>query len=143
MRIRPFSLLLSSLSFWFPVLGPDLPVHFQEGFPDRSPAAFCGRYRPLLRWTCHSSASGRRSSRKDDKPADNFARFEKKEKRGRKAQEEPRQTKKGTRGAARMESGRQDDWRQFFQGHDIILKGEEPDFSEDGWARRKPKKKKK
>ncbi len=90
-----------------------------------------------------SSASGRRSLRKDDKPTDNFARFEKKEKRGRKAQEEPRQTKKGTRGAARMESGRQDDWRQFFQGHDIILKGEEPDFSEDGWARRKPKKKKK
>ena len=40
-----------------------------------------------------------------------------------------------------MESGRQDDWRQFFQGHDIILKDDEPDFSEEGWARRKPKKK--
>ena len=43
----------------------------------------------------------------------------------------------------RMESGRKDDWRQFFQGHDIQLVGEEPDFSEEGWARRKPKKKKK
>ncbi len=43
----------------------------------------------------------------------------------------------------RMESGRKDDWRQFFQGHDIQLLGEEPDFSEEGWARRKPKKKKK
>jgi ATP-dependent RNA helicase DeaD len=37
---------------------------------------------------------------------------------------------------------KKDDWRQFFQGHDIILKGDEPDFSEEGWARRKPKKKK-
>ena len=39
------------------------------------------------------------------------------------------------------ESGRQDDWRQFFQKSDVKLKGEEPDFSEDGWARRKPRKK--
>ena len=43
----------------------------------------------------------------------------------------------------RMESGRKDDWRRFFQGHEIQLVGEEPDFSEEGWARRKPKKKKK
>ena len=93
-----------------------------------------------------SASSGKRSSsrrERDDRPTDNFARFDKKERRGRKTKEEPRQSKKGTRGAARMESGRQDDWRQFFQGHDIILKGDEPDFSEDGWARRKPKKKKK
>ena len=33
------------------------------------------------------------------------------------------------------------DWRQFFQ-HDTKLKGEIPDFSEEGWARRKPKKNK-
>ena len=32
------------------------------------------------------------------------------------------------------------DWQQFFQ-HDTKLKGEIPDFSEEGWARRKPKKK--
>ena len=33
------------------------------------------------------------------------------------------------------------DWRQFFQGNDNKkLKGAEPDFSEEGWARRKPKK---
>ena len=50
-------------------------------------------------------------------------------------------SKRGSRGAARMESGRPDDWRQFFQGHNVILKGQEPDFSEEGWARRKPKKK--
>ena len=52
-----------------------------------------------------------------------------------------RASRRGRRGEARMESGRQDDWRQFFQGHDIQLIGEEPDFTEEGWARRKPKKK--
>jgi ATP-dependent RNA helicase DeaD len=62
----------------------------------------------------------------------NFDRFEKKKKV---------ESKRGKRGAARMESGRKDDWRQFFQGGPIELVGEEPDFSEEGWARRKPKKK--
>ena len=33
------------------------------------------------------------------------------------------------------------DWRQFFQDSNVKLKGEEPDFSEEGWARRKPRKK--
>ncbi len=84
--------------------------------------------------------SRRREERKA--PADNFARFEKKSRRAaRTTEEQPRKSKRGTRGGARMESGRQDDWRQFFQGHDIILKDDEPDFSEEGWARRKPKKK--
>ena len=35
---------------------------------------------------------------------------------------------------------KKDDWRQFFRQDDMKLKGEEPDFSEEGWARRKPKK---
>lgn len=35
-----------------------------------------------------------------------------------------------------------DDWKQFFEPEqDSRLKGEEPDFSEEGWARRYPKKK--
>ena len=92
-----------------------------------------------------------RSRRDDCGKTDNFARFEKKPKSAKRAKpdtrddepsREQRKQKKGTRGAARMESGRQDDWRQFFQGHNIILKDDEPDFSEEGWARRKPKKKK-
>ena len=34
------------------------------------------------------------------------------------------------------------DWRQFFKGNDNVkFKDEEPDFSEEGWARRKPRKK--
>ena len=37
--------------------------------------------------------------------------------------------------------GKKDDWKQFFQQSETKeLQGEEPDFSEEGWARRKPKK---
>ena len=49
---------------------------------------------------------------------------------------------RGNRGAARYESGRKDDWRQFIDNPNIQLVGDEPDFSEEGWARRKPRKKK-
>ena len=99
-----------------------------------------------------SASKGGRQRQGAQAPASNFERFEKKskrkqreqqeqrEQRGADSEREPRKQKKGTRGAARMESGRQDDWRQFFQGHDIILRDDEPDFSEEGWARRKPKK---
>ena len=38
------------------------------------------------------------------------------------------------------DNGKKDDWRQFFRHDDMKLKGEEPDVSEEGWARRKPKK---
>lgn len=34
-----------------------------------------------------------------------------------------------------------DDWKLLMQGNASKLKGEEPDFSEEGWARRRPKKK--
>ena len=33
-----------------------------------------------------------------------------------------------------------DDWKQFFQGNNEF-KDSEPDFSEEGWAKRTPKKK--
>jgi len=36
--------------------------------------------------------------------------------------------------------GKKDDWKQFFQGYDDF-KGAEPDFSEEGWAKRSKKKK--
>ena len=35
----------------------------------------------------------------------------------------------------------QTDWRSLISGKPLKLKGDEPDFSEEGWARRKPKKK--
>ena len=34
-----------------------------------------------------------------------------------------------------------DDWMKFLHPEMPRLKGEVPDFSEEGWARRKPKKK--
>ena len=83
----------------------------------------------------------RAPKKEQQKDTYNYERFEKKSKREQRMAEAAPRSKRGSRGAARMESGRPDDWRQFFQGHDIILKGQEPDFSEDGWARRKPKKK--
>lgn len=85
----------------------------------------------------------RRSSRRQE-GGDAFGRFEKKSRRREEPREE-RPSNRGKRGKARnvvQESGRQDDWRQFFRGNDVILKGDEPDFSEEGWARRKPKKRK-
>ena len=33
------------------------------------------------------------------------------------------------------------DWLQFLNPDGMKLKGEKPDFSEEGWARRRPKKK--
>lgn len=86
-----------------------------------------------------AAKAGGRSPRREDSPApdDKYAKRSKV-----RAQQEGRvKPKRGTRGEMRMESGRQDDWRQFFQGHDIQLIGDEPDFSEEGWARRRPKKK--
>ncbi len=35
---------------------------------------------------------------------------------------------------------KKDDWKQFFQPDNRDFRGEEPDFSEEGWARRRPKK---
>ena len=33
------------------------------------------------------------------------------------------------------------DWRSLMNPDSMRLRGEEPDFSEEGWARRRPKKK--
>ena len=71
--------------------------------------------------------SGRRGRNNDG--IGNFDPFAKKPKR--KKKEDP---------WAFKESGRKDDWKQFFQHDTPKLKGEEPDFSEEGWARRKRKK---
>ena len=36
---------------------------------------------------------------------------------------------------------KKDDWKQFFQQDNQLLRGEEPDFSEEGWAKRSKRKK--
>ena len=53
---------------------------------------------------------------------------------------------KGCRAESRSRKPRREeetgDWRQFFQHNDNVkFKGEEPNFEEEGWARRRPKKK--
>lgn len=42
---------------------------------------------------------------------------------------------------ARQTKFKKDDWMKFLNPDRIDLKGDEPDFSEEGWARRRPKKK--
>ena len=41
----------------------------------------------------------------------------------------------------RRQQAKADDWRQFFNNDKTELVGEEPDFSEEGWAMRKPRNK--
>ncbi len=81
----------------------------------------------------------RRNEYPTDFTHDDFGRFEKKPKRQRGGSDALR-SRKGSRGAARMEN-ESGDWRQFFPNRTPALKGDEPDFTEEGWARRKPKKK--
>ena len=61
---------------------------------------------------------------------DDFGKFEKKSKR---------KNNKADNGGFN-DNGNENDWRQFFRQDDVKLVGEEPDFSEEGWARRRPKK---
>ena len=78
-----------------------------------------------------------------------FARFEKKNKNRNPQGPAPSGGAKGSRTKpSREERGytskrgpmKKDDWKQYFQHDDRPLRGAEPDFSEEGWARRKPKK---
>lgn len=87
-----------------------------------------------------SDRDGGRTSRRKD-AANDANPYEKRSKR-RNEMEGRNRSQRGQRGGSRYESGRQDDWRQFINNPDIQLVGEEPDFSEEGWARRKPRKKK-
>ena len=49
---------------------------------------------------------------------------------------------KGKRGYGDDDQRRgRDDWKALMQGKPFKFKGDEPDFSEEGWARRKPKRK--
>ena len=79
------------------------------------------------------SRGGRRSSE------GSIDKYEKKSKvRSASAEGTPRPSRE-ERGYTK-ERGVKDDWKQFFGGENKELRGEEPDFSEEGWARRKPRK---
>lgn len=76
-------------------------------------------------------ADGRRARRKGG---------EKAERKGEKKTAKPSREERGYT-AARGKKYTKDDWKQFFEPKDDgRLRGEEPDFSEEGWARRYPKK---
>lgn len=51
-----------------------------------------------------------------------------------------KQERKEKRAPKKQDEEKNTDWRQFFKPQEIKLVGEEPDFSEEGWARRRPKK---
>lgn len=97
-----------------------------------------------------SKEGGRkRKSEQQNKPGkgmdfsdeDPFYDFSKKSKRG-KAERSPKKPSREERGYTTPRGPkRKDDWKQFFQHNDVTLKGPEPDFQEEGWARRIPKKK--
>ena len=76
-------------------------------------------------------AAGRKGRRSEQHGEDGFERYEKKSRR----RTQPSDS------APLRESGRKDDWKQFFRNDAPKLKGDEPDFSEEGWARRRPRKK--
>ena len=78
----------------------------------------------------HSRSNGERRSKRSNEETN---------KRRSNSTRQERGSKKGN-ARTQQETGDTGDWRQFFQ-HDTKLKGEIPDFSEEGWARRKPKKK--
>ena len=78
----------------------------------------------------HGTTVSKGRKRNDDKGG--FKKFEKPSKRN---------SSRSRRREEFQESGKKDDWKQFFHHDNMELKGEEPDFSEEGWARRNPKKK--
>ena len=67
----------------------------------------------------------RQGGRRQD---DSFDRYEKKSKRNNRRTDDFK------------DNGNNGDWKQFFHNGRNDMKGPEPDFSEEGWARRKPKK---
>ena len=90
---------------------------------------------------CNDADEGSKGrGRKRREPKDGgFERFEKKSKRrAREAEESPKKKKKAK--APKADSSINDDWRQFFKRDNAKLVGDEPDFSEEGWAVRKKKK---
>jgi len=77
-----------------------------------------------------------RCNSEDDKAHGTNKSYESRESNG------PNKSDKPKRSHETHKSRKNDDWRSLMNTSRVELKGEEPDFSEEGWARRKPKKKK-
>ena len=102
--------------------------------------------------TAKPGGSSKRSAERKDKKefneyTDGFVQFEKKnraehrrEEQQRNAELSPRRSREERGYTSKRGPMKKDDWKQFFQHDDRPLRGAEPDFTEEGWARRKPKK---
>ncbi len=112
----------------------DDPVHSRQG---DAPASHRSNNRREERKDNREERTGRggRRAYKDDRTSDRHGRKER--------------TARGSRGAARTtafddtkQRHGKDDWKALMKAaSNVKLRGEEPDFSEEGWARRKPRKK--
>ena len=85
----------------------------------------------------NADENGRNNGKAD---TDGYGRVKSDKSRGGKAAEKPK--KRQGKSKQTPFEGDTGDWRQFFNGNDVKFKGDEPDFSEEGWAIRKPRKKK-
>ena len=84
-----------------------------------------------------------RCNSEDDKTAVKDAQNFKKESRngGRASKKSDSIDNRGKK-MVKSKPGKRDDWRELMKSNKWDFKGDEPDFTEEGWARRKPKKKK-
>ena len=78
-------------------------------------------------------ARGGRASRSPFGKPSHVAGYDRSERRSRRRDDDEWAPKGGRAG--------KDDWKELIQGKPFKFKGEQPDFSEEGWARRRPKKK--
>lgn len=85
----------------------------------------------------NADENGRYNGKAD---TDGYGRVKSDKSRGGEAAEKPK--KRQGKSKQTPFEGDTGDWRQFFKGNDVKFKGDEPDFSEEGWAIRKPRKKK-
>ncbi len=95
-------------------------------------------YGGRARRTTRGDRNGTRAYRDDDRGNHNGGRGTRGAGRTRR-EDYPQAGKRGAENATRHS---RDDWKNLMQEANVRLKGEEPDFTEEGWARRKPKKKK-
>ena len=95
-------------------------------------------YGGRARRTTREDRNGTRAYRDDDRGNHNGGRGTRGAGRTRR-EDYPQAGKRGAENATRHS---RDDWKNLMQEANVRLKGEEPDFTEEGWARRKPKKKK-
>ena len=85
---------------------------------------------------CNDAAEG---GRRPEKPARAFS--SRAPKASREAKEAPRKRKSGETALRESRAYKKEEWVQFLNPKGMKLKGEVPDFSEEGWAIRKPRKK--